>query len=121
MRADPGSGADLCHALPVGAPSKHWWILLAWQGFAGGLFALGLVDHWLRMRDGDVRGGGIGGLQSPIVVVLGVVAASLVWRGTSGLATPWRVVLLAIQLLLGFALYAAAAVAYVCGTGIDCF
>ncbi|MBL8946774.1 MAG: hypothetical protein JNK45_26630, partial [Myxococcales bacterium] len=45
----------------------------------------------------------------------------LVWRGTSGLATPWRVVLLAIQLLLGFALYAAAAVAYVCGTGIDCF
>jgi hypothetical protein len=89
--------------------------------FVAGLFVLGLVDHWLRMRDGEVHDGGVGPLQTPLVVMLGVAASAMVWRGTAGLALPWRAVSLAGQVAAGFVLYAAAAVAYVCGTGIDCF
>lgn len=105
----------------MSAPSKLWWIVLAWPVFAGGLFALGVVDRGLRMRDGEVHHGGVGPSQSPMVICLGVAASWLVWHGTVGIRPAWRVVVLVVHAALGLVLYAAAAIAYVCGTGIDCF
>jgi len=97
-------------------------LVAAWLLFVGGLVALGWLDYTLRMRDGSIDAGGIGEpLVHVLVLAMGVVCAALAWRGLAGWSPAVRLVLLATQLALGFFAYAWAAIAYVCGTGIDCF
>jgi hypothetical protein len=105
-------------------PRTHWLMSIAvsWWLFGSGLVLLGWADWSLRMRDGHMHDGGIPEwVQHALVLALGLLASALSFRGTSGWRMEARLVLVAMQAFVGFWVYVFAAVAYVCGTGIDCF
>ncbi len=102
----------------------HWtlWVAASWLLFGSGLALLGWIDWTMRMRDGHMHDGGIPEpLQHAVVIALGVIASASTFRGTSGWRIEARLVLVAMQAFVGFWVYAFAAIAYVCSTGIDCF
>jgi hypothetical protein len=100
---------------------KH--ALIAWAIFAGGLILLGSCDYYARWRGGWL---GNGGSPTPDLVwfgvplLLGVVAASLLWRATATVPKAWvRATTVVVQILIGFAVYVAACLWYVSETGLD--
>jgi hypothetical protein len=53
--------------------------------------------------------------------LLGAVAVLLLWRATANVPRLWiRVLTVAVQALIGFAIYMAACLWYVIETGVDC-
>jgi nicotinamide riboside transporter PnuC len=95
--------------------------LLAWLVFLAGFGIEVGVDRFLRVRDGDVTTGGIPEpLWFAIPMVLAAAATVLAWQGTRPLHAIWkRLAVLSIQLLAGFAIYAAGCLWYRVGSGID--
>ena len=95
----------------------------AWLVFIFGLIIIGSCDYYVRWRDGWL---GKGGLPTPDVVwfgvpiVLGIIAVALLWYATGIIERSWvRIVIVAVQALIGFAIYIAACLWYVIGTGVD--
>jgi len=81
------------------------------------------VDYLLRVQDGDVRTGGIPTELSALVhIALAVGALWLAFRGTKPVWVWWkRFLIVAVQAVFGFVLYAVVGINYVCRAGIDCF
>jgi hypothetical protein len=97
--------------------------VLAWIVFFGG-FAMEIgIDYALRIRDGDVRTGGIPEtLWFLIQIVLAAVALWLAFRATETLGSWWkRLLIVGLQAAIAFIPYAFIGINYVCGAGIDCF
>lgn len=99
----------------------HWGLLpLPWLFFAVTWLVQTLVDYDLRMADGDVETHGMGEPAWFLAhAVWAVIAAGMMWRVLGRIPVWMRLVALAVQLALGFVVYAVACLAYVVGTGID--
>ena len=97
--------------------------ILPWLVFFGGLALEFGLDYALRIRDGDVRTGGIPQpLWFAILWALAAIALWLAYEATGNIAALWkRLSIVALQAAVAFFLYAAMAISYVCGAGIDCF
>lgn len=95
----------------------------AWAFLASGLVALFAGDYYVRRRDGWL--GATGTPTSDTVwfgvpIVLGLIAAAILWRGLSGRRSlAVRLVIWALHLAVGFVLYVLACLWYVIETGID--
>jgi hypothetical protein len=93
--------------------------LWAWLLYLVGLLCLAGIDAALRARGPTAPG--LGEPLLPLLALtLAAACAALLWRASLARPTAARVVLLLLQLGLGFVLYVIAALAYFCGTGIDC-
>lgn len=95
--------------------------LFGWMLFFGGFGALIACDYGLRMRDGQIKDGGLPEmLWFAVQWILAAVAAWLVWRGTRNWKRRWvGFAELAVHIAAGFLLYVWIGLSYVLGTGID--
>lgn len=95
--------------------------IIAWLVFFAGLGVEMLVDYLLRSQDGNIRTGGIPEtLWFLMQIFLGAVSVWLAFLGTSSLVRLWkRLLVLAVELLVGFAVYIFMVLFYVVGMGID--
>jgi hypothetical protein len=92
--------------------------LRGWAVYFAGIASVFLVDRVLRLH-GHERG--LGEPLLPFVILLfAAVALALMWRGAAAWSTPARLVLVAVQGCAGVVVYGFAALAYFCGTGVDC-
>ncbi|MFC1742506.1 hypothetical protein ACFL35_00825 [Candidatus Riflebacteria bacterium] len=96
-------------------------IILAWLLFFTG-FAIELaIDYYWRLGDGNIH---TGGFPEPfwfgIPFLLAAISAWIAFKGSTGLSPAWkRYPVLAVQLILGFFLYAFICAVYITGAGID--
>lgn len=92
--------------------------LRGWAVHSAGIASAFLVDRVLRLH-GHERG--LGEPLLPLTVLLfAAVALALIWRGAAAFSTPARLALVAVQACAGAVVYGLAALAYFCGTGVDC-
>ncbi|MBN1910999.1 MAG: hypothetical protein JW818_14735 [Pirellulales bacterium] len=100
------------------------YAVCAWLQFIAGLIVLGAYDYYVRWRDGWLDTGG--SPTSDVVwfgvpIVLGMIGVPLLWRATAAFPRPWvRVIVVAIQIAVGFIVFFAANIWYVIETGVDC-
>ncbi len=88
--------------------------------FAVGWIIEAVTDHWLRMADGDIHTGGFE-RQAWFGLHIGLAAVAIVvalWAYRS-LPVWLRVLLIVVQLTVGFPIYVLACIGYGVGTGID--
>lgn len=94
---------------------------IPWFVFLGGLgIELG-IDYLIRMRDGDIRTGGLPEtLFFALQLMLATVALLMAWQATRSLEAAWkRLTVVSLQAGIGFVLYAIIGLMYVVGNGID--
>jgi len=95
--------------------------IFAWVVFFGGLTIEMAIDYLLRKQDGDMSTGGIHEiLWFLLICAQGAYAIWLIFWGTKPLVTMWkRLVIVGLQVTLGFILYEIMGLIYVIETGID--
>lgn len=95
----------------------------AWVIWLSSLALAFAADYFLRLRNSDIHSGGIPiEIQVVFLSIVGIYLSMVLYKATQSFEYLWkRISLVAIQLGLGFSLYALIGIYYVCSTGIDCF
>lgn len=93
---------------------------IGWLLFFGGFGLELIIDHLMRLRDGDVTNGGLpSSLWNGIQLMLLIGAVALLYRGAKPLGRVVGAVAILLQLMVGYVLYNLAFLWYVVETGID--